>query len=425
MLDLKYIREHPDQVKETVHNKNEKVDIDELLSFDSQHRALQTELDALRHIRNKVSKEIAEAKKKGEEANEKITHMKQVSQEIKTLEMREKEVKEKINSLFIWIPNIPHTSVPVGKGSSANECVRETTIDETSSSRLPHWELIKLNDLIDFDRGSKVSGSNFPCYTGLGARLERALVNFMLDTHIANGYREIFSPFLVNRNAMFGTGQLPKMEDDMYIVEKDDFFLNPTGEVPLTNLFSNETLQEKDLPIKLTGYTACFRREAGSYGKDTKGLQRIHQFNKVELVKFTDPQDSYDELESLTSDAENILTLLKLPYRIMLLSTGDLSFASAKTYDLEVWAPGSRQYFEVSSASNFEDFQTRRMNIRYRKEGVLLYPHTLNGSGLATPRTFLAILENYQNKDGSIRIPEVLIPYMGGIDTISGNPHVS
>ncbi|MCK4576407.1 serine--tRNA ligase [candidate division WOR-3 bacterium] len=418
MLDLKIIRKNSDKIKEAIKNKNESADLDKLLSLDTKHRKIQTELDSMRHNKNKVSEEIAQSKRDGKDEVEKIQQMKKVSQDIKRLEKEEKEINEEIKSMLIWIPNIPHNSVPVGKNSSFNKIIRETPREKPTFTFLPHWQLAEVNKLVDFRRGAKVSGTNFPCFTGMGARLERALINFMLDTHISNGYKEIFSPFLVNRNAMFGTGQLPKLEEDMYLVEKDDMFLNPTGEVPITNLYRDETIKDENLPLKLVGYTACFRREAGSYGKDTKGLQRVHQFNKVELVKITEPSTSYEELETLTQDAEKILKLLKLPYRVMLLSTGDLSFASAKTYDLEVWAPGSEKFFEVSSISNFEDFQARRANIRMKKTGKLVYSHTLNGSGLATPRTFIAILENYQQEDGSIRIPSALIPYMGGLEII-------
>jgi seryl-tRNA synthetase len=418
MLDLKYIRENRDKVKAAVRNKNEKADIDALLSLDEQHRALQKELDSLRHLRNKVSNEISVAKQSGSDEPEKIQEMRKVSKDIKQLEKDERTIKEKMREILIWVPNVPHDSVPVGKDPSSNKVVREVAGRKLAFPLLPHWQLIENNSLLDFPRGAKISGSNFPCYLGTGAMLERALINFMLNTHTANGYKEVFAPFIVNRDSMFGTGQLPKLEDDMYVVEKDDYFLNPTGEVPITNLHRDETIKEDELPIKYVGYTACFRREAGSYGKDTKGLQRVHQFNKVELVKIVDPDLSYDELETLTADAERILQLLELPYRVALLSSGDLSFASAKTYDLEVWAPGSGQYLEVSSASNFTDFQARRSNIRLRKEGKMVYPHTLNASGLATPRTFIAIVENYQQGDGSIRVPAPLIPYMNGVETI-------
>ncbi len=418
MLDLKYIRENAERVKSAIENKNEKANVELLLTLDKKHREQQQQLDSLRHLRNKVSKEISHIKQEGKDAPEKISEMRKVAQDIKELEKHEKKLKEQIEEILIWIPNLPHPSVPVGKDASRNTLVREIKGEELSFTPLPHWQLAENNGLLDFQRSAKVSGSNFPCFRGAGALLERALINFMLDTHIANGYREIFAPFIVNRNAMFGTGQLPKLEEDMYAIEKDDMFLNPTGEVPITNLHRDETLKGEALPIKYVGYTACFRREAGSYGKDTKGLQRVHQFNKVELVKIVDPETSYEELESLTRDAERILQLLELPYRVMMLATGDLSFASAKTYDLEVWAPGSHQYLEVSSASNFEAFQARRANIRMKKEGKTTYPHTLNGSGLATPRTFIAIIENYQQPEGGIRIPKVLIPYMHGMERI-------
>lgn len=418
MLDLKYIRENPDTVKAAVKNKNEQADVDLLLDLDKKHRQQQQELDSLRHLRNKVSKEISVAKQEGRDEPEKKNDMRKVAKDIKQLEKEEKKLQERMDGILIWIPNLPHPSVPIGKDASMNKVVRENKGNELSFTALPHWQLAENNLLIDFQRGAKVSGSNFPCFRGVGALLERALINFMLDTHMANGYKEIFAPFIVNRKAMFGTGQLPKLEDDMYAIEKDDMFLNPTGEVPITNLHRDETIEAQYLPIKYVGYTACFRREAGSYGKDTKGLQRVHQFNKVELVKIVEPETSYDELESLTADAERILQLLELPYRVTMLATGDLSFASAKTYDLEVWAPGSGQYFEVSSASNFEAFQARRANIRMKNGGKTTYPHTLNGSGLATPRTFIAIIENYQQADGGIRIPEVLIPYMHGMERI-------
>jgi len=418
MLDLKFVRENIEKVKQAAKNKNEKVDVNLFVSLDKKHRVLKKELDDLRSIRNKVSKEIAESRQSGKDEPEKIKSMRKVSQKIKRLETEEKEMQKSLNELLTWIPNIPHSSVPVGKDSAFNKIVMETPIKKLPFNPLPHWQLAKINNLLDFQRAAKLSASNFPCYTGVGARLERALINFMLDTHTDCGYKEIFPPFLVNRKAMFGTGQLPKLEDDMYIVEKDDMFLNPTAEVPITNLHMDETILKTDLPLKYVAYSACFRREAGSYGKETKGLKRVHQFNKIELVKFVDPDNSYEELETLTRDAEKILKLLKLPYRIVLLSTGDLSFASAKTYDLEVWAPGSREFLEVSSASNFEAFQSRRANIRLKEEGKLTYPHTLNSSGLATPRTFIAILENYQEEDGSVRVPEVLIPYMGGLEKI-------
>lgn len=421
MVDLRFVRENIERVKEAVKNKNENVDIDRLLSLDSKHRNLQKELDSLRHIRNKVSKEISLSKRNGENEPEKIEKMRKVSQDIKKLEREERKINGAIDELLIWIPNIPHSSVPIGKDSSSNTIVRETPEEKLSFIALSHWQLTETNKLLDYGRGAKVSGANFPCYTGIGARLERALINFMLDTHVSRGYKEVFTPFLVNRNAMFATGQLPKLEDDMYLVEKDDMFLNPTAEVPITNLHRDEIIKEEDLPLKYVGYTACFRREAGSYGRETKGLQRVHQFNKVELVKIVDPSTSYEELETLTKDAEIILSLLELPYRVTLLSTGDLSFASAKTYDLEVWAPGSEKFFEVSSASNFGDFQARRANIKMRKAGKLVYAHTLNASGIATPRTFIAIIENYQQEDGTIRIPSTLIPYMGGLEKIEVN----
>ena len=418
MLDLKYIRENIDKVKKAIENKNEKADVDKLLALDSKYRKLQQEIDSLRHTRNKVSKEIALSKTEGKDEPEKIKLMRDVGEKIKTLEKENVALKKQIDDILIWVPNIPHSSVPVGSDSSSNKIIKQASIKPLSFNPLPHWELTKIHNLVNFQKASKVSGANFPCYMGIGAKLERALINFMLDVHTKNGYKEVFVPFIVNRKSMFGTGQLPKLEEDMYLIEKDEMFLNPTAEVPITNLHREEIIKEDALPIKYVGYTACFRREAGSYGKDTKGLQRVHQFNKVELVKIVDPSTSYDELDSLLEEAENILRLLNLPYRVIILSTADLSFASAKTYDLEVWAPGSKKFLEVSSVSNFEDFQARRANIRLRKGGKLTYPHTLNGSGLATPRTFIAIVENYQQKDGTIKIPEALIDYMNGIEII-------
>ena len=421
MLDLKFIRENIDVVKKAIRDKGESVDISRFEELDRRRRELIKERDTVRAKRKKLSFEIGKEKQRGKVITRVVTDTVSMSdklkRELKGLEKDLKEIEGEIDNILRWIPNIPHLSVPRGD--------KNLIIREWGDKRKFDFEPLNCLDLcnslgiLDFERGSKVSGSHFPCYKGLGARLERALVNFMIDLHVKQGYTEIFPPFLANRDSMFSTGQLPKMEEDMYLIEKDDLFLNPTAEVPVTSLHMREVLREEDLPIKYVAYTACFRREAGAYGKKTRGLKRVHQFNKVELIKFAKPEHSYEELESLLEDAERVLKLLNIPYRVALLSTKDMSFASAKTYDIEVWAPVTGEYLEVSSATNFEDFQARRGNIRYReKGGKTRLVHTLNASGIATPRTFIALVENYQQEDGSIRIPDVLVPYMGGIKEI-------
>jgi seryl-tRNA synthetase len=421
MLDINIIRNDTDKVKEAIASKNDKVDIDSLLELDSRRRELLNECEQLRHKRNITSKKISELKSKKKEASDLIKEMKGVADNIRQLEADIKKVSEEVEYLLMRIPNMPAEDVPVGKNETANVEVRSWGEKKSFTFEpLPHWELGKTLGILDFERASKMTGTGFTLYKGAGARLERALLNFMLDLHTReHGYEEVLPPFLVNRASMTGTGQLPKLEDDMYKITDDDLFLIPTAEVPVTNIHANEILNNKDLPIYYTAYTACFRREAGSYGKDTRGMMRVHQFNKVELVKFVQPETSYDELESLVAVAEKVMQLLGLQYRVVKLCTGDLSFASTKCYDIEVWAPGIKKHLEVSSCSNFEDFQARRMNIRFRGEkGNLRYVHTLNGSGVALPRTMIAIIETYQKEDGTIEIPEVLKSYMGGLELI-------
>ncbi len=416
MLDLKFIRENPDVVKKAVKDKREKADIDALLALDVKRREMITETETKRAQQNKVTQQIAELKKNKQDATDVIKEMRDLSDSIKAQAEELKDIEQKIHDILIWVPNIPHETVPVGSEADNVEVKRWGDIPDLGFKPLPHHEIAEKLDIIDFNRASRMSGSFFVSYRGLGAKLERALINFMIDLHVEkHGYTEILPPFVVRRDTMFGTGQLPKLEEDMYHAQVDDLFLIPTAEVPVTNLHREEMLQGEDLPIKYTAYTPCFRREAGAYGKDTRGLMRIHQFNKVEMVKFVKPETSYDELESLLGNAEEVLQLLKLPYRVLTLATGDLSFAAAKCYDIEVWAAGIEKWLEVSSCSNFEDFQSRRANIRMRraKGDKPEYPHTLNGSGLALPRTVIAILENYQQPDGSIVIPEVLRDYMG------------
>jgi seryl-tRNA synthetase len=422
MLDPKFIRANPDAVREAVRNKLEKVDIDEFLKLDGERRDLLQEADALKQERNTVSEEIARDKKQGGDPRAKIEEMRAVSAKIKNLDGMLKQVEEKIDSVLMWVPNIPHPDVPVGRDENDNQVVREWgSPPEFDFEPRPHWDVAEALDIVDFKRGATVAGSNFVIFKGKGAKLVRALMSFMLDMHIEkHGYREIWPPCLSNRDAMFGTGQLPKLEEDMYHAPVDDFFLIPTGEVPLTNLHRGEILDGEDLPLRYTAYTPCFRREAGSYGKDTRGLQRVHQFDKVELVKLVRPGTSYDELESLVADAEDILQALGLAYRVNMLCTGELSFAAAKCYDLEVFAPAHKRWLEVSSCSNFEDFQARRTGIRFRpaRGEKAQFVHTLNGSGVAFPRAIIAILETYQTRDGKVRVPDVLVAYMGGLEVI-------
>jgi seryl-tRNA synthetase len=422
MLDIKFIRENPDKVKESIKNRNLKLDIDELLKLDKEKRDMLVEVERLKNKRNTESDEIARLKREGKDAKAKLDEMKVVSQKIKEIDIKVEELDKKVSNFVINIPNIPHFSVPIGP-TAANKVVKEWgKLPNFSFNALAHIELGEYLHIIDFPRSAKLTGTGFSLFVGDGARLVRALMNFMLELHTTrHGYKEVWPPALVNRQSMTTTGQLPKLEEDMYRLKDDDLFLIPTAEVPVTNIHRDDILNEEDLPLYYTAYTPCFRREAGSYGKDTKGLSRVHQFDKVELVKFVKPEKSYDELESLLKDAEEVIQLLKIPYRIIALSTGDLSFAASKCYDIEIWAPGMRGWLEVSSCSNFEDFQARRGNIRFREKttGKLSYVHTLNGSGVAFARLIIAILENYQQKDGTVEIPDVLRPYMAAQKSIS------
>lgn len=413
MLSIKFIRENLELVKKGLAAKKEKIDLDALLNLDSQARELKSRVEELRANRNRQSEEIAELKRKNVDVQEKIGEVRECGREIKEKEKDLRQIEQKIEVLLSAIPNLPHNSVPLGEGPEDNKILHQWgEIPKFSFSPKTHLQLGENLDILDFKGAAKISGSNFPLFKGKGALLERALINFFLDVHTAKGYQEISPPLLVNRSSMFNTGQLPKLEEDMYRLEKDDLFLIPTAEVPLTNLHRDEILDVQDLPLKYVAYTPCFRREAGSYGKETKGLIRVHQFDKIELVKFVRLEDSYNELESLLSDAEEVLQKLGLPYRVVLLCSAELSFASAKCYDIEVFAPGSNVWLEVSSCANFEDFQARRANIKYRTKEGLKYVHTLNGSGVALARTVVALLENYQQRDGSIKIPDILQKYI-------------
>ena len=417
MLSIDIIRNNPKEVEQGLARKGEKLLISEIIKLDESYRSDLAQANEMRAERNVTSDKIARAKKLGENSDKAINAMRKLSQQIKVLEEKTQSSKNELDQLLLGLPNIPHESVPEGKDDKNNQLVREwgETLDRDFNI-IAHLELGKALSLFDFERGAKISGSGFPLYTGKGAKLERALINFMLDFQTEeHGYMEIFPPFVVRPESAVTTGQLPKLADDMYASEKDDLWLIPTAEVPLTNIHQNEILSEDQLPINYTAYSACFRREAGSYGKDTRGFLRVHQFNKVELVKFVKPENSYKELEKLVGHAEAILQSLGLKYRVIELCTGDLSFAAAKCYDLELWAPGEEKWLEVSSCSNFEDFQARRGNIRYRRNSdkQVEFVHTLNGSGVATPRLLVALLETYQNKDGTIAIPEPLQPYFG------------
>ena len=420
MLDLKYIRENPELVRQGLLNKNAKDIIDEVLSLDEERRTLIMKTDELKSKRNQASAQIPIMKKGGEDTAPVLAEMKLVSDQITLLDEQLREVGNKLEDILRHTPNIAHSSVPVGKTAEENVETKQWLPSEFSFKNdfkvLDHIELGKKLRILDFERGTKISGSGFPLYTGKGATLERALLNFMLDFHLKHhGYTEVLPPILVNRESMEGTGQIPKMEEDMYFIEKDGLYPIPTAEVPITNIHRGEILTEKDLPIKYVGYSPCFRREAGSYGKESKGFLRVHQFNKVEMVKFVKPETSYDELEKLVVDAEDILQELKIPYRILLLCTGDLSFSAAKCYDIETWSPAENRWLEASSCSNFENFQARRANIRYRNETTKKpeFIHTLNGSGLATSRLMVSILENYQTPEGKIIVPKVLQKYTG------------
>jgi len=423
MLELKFVRSNLGYIKEMIKTRGYDLDISRFETLDQERRGKLSVLEGLRHQRNSVNEDIAAMKKRGEDASNIIAEMKEVSSEIKEKEKELPGIIEELNDLLMVIPNIPDESVPVGKDENDNPVIRTWgEIGESDFAPRPHWEIGEELGVLDFECAAKLAGSRFAVYRGAGAKLERALISFMLDIHTnEHNYTEILPPFMVNAASMVGTGQLPKFKEDLFKVEGWDLYLIPTAEVPVTNIHRDETLTEADLPIYYVAYTPCFRSEAGSYGKDTRGLIRQHQFNKVEMVKFVRPEGSYDELEKLTRNAEEILRRLELPYRVISLCTGDLGFSAAKTYDLEVWLPGQGLYREISSCSNFTDFQARRAGIRFKRgsgRGTELV-HTLNGSGLAVGRTFVAILENYLQGDGSVAIPEALKPYMGGMESIS------
>lgn len=421
MFDIKLIRENPDSVREQLANKNEKPEkVDEILALDVVRRKLISQSEELKAKKNTVSTEVGKLKKEGKDATAIIAEMKTVSDAITEMDVQLREVESKLDDILLSIPNLPHSSVPVGKTAEDNVETRRWIPEglplEPDFKVLDHIELGKKWDILDFERGTKISGSGFPLYKGKGATLERALWNYMLDFHIQHhGYTEVIPPYLVNKESMRGTGQLPKMAEDMYHIEKDGLYPVPTAEVPITNIHRDEILLEKDLPVKYVGFSPCFRREAGSYGKDSKGFLRVHQFNKVEMVKFALPETSYDELEGLVQDAEDILKALNVPYRVLMLCSGDLSFSAAKCYDIETWSPAEKKWLEASSCSNFEAFQARRASIRFRRESTkkpeLL--HTLNGSGLATSRLMVSMLENNQTPEGKIIVPEVLRKYTG------------
>ena len=416
MLDLKKIRENPKKFKDLISLKEKDVSLKKIIDLDSQLKSLVSKLNNLQADQNNKSKEIGIMKSKGEKTNDLFSDLKKLSDEIKLLEKEEKKISLSLKEELLQIPNIPHSTVPIGLSEKDN--VIKVDCDEKKKFNFKprdHIDLGKGLDILDFESAAKISGSGFPMFKGKGALLERALISFMIDFSLKNyNYTEFFTPFMVKPDSALTTGQLPKFDDDMYYIEKDDLFLIPTAEVSLTNIHKDEILQNEELPKYYLGYSSCFRREAGSYGKDTRGLLRVHQFNKVELVKFVEPSRSYEELESLVSQAAEICKLLELDYRVVELCTGDLSFSAAKCYDIEVWAPGESKWLEVSSCSNFEDFQSRRGNIRFKNvEGKVEFVHTLNGSGLATPRIFASLIETHQNEDGSISIPVALQPYLG------------
>ncbi len=424
MLDIKRIRNEYDEVETAmIHRNNTLEELQKLPALDVKRRELLQETEQLKNLRNTVSQDVAKLKKSGEHADELIVEMKKVSDQIKDLDEALRLIEAEVNDLVLSIPNLPHSSVPIGLSEEENvEIRRWGDIPSFDYEVNAHWDLAQELDILDFEAAAKVAGSRFVFYKGLGARLERALINFMMDLHSdEHGYEEMLPPYIVNRDSMVGTGQLPKFEEDAFKLKDTEYFLIPTAEVPVTNYHRHEILAYEELPKAYVAFSACFRSEAGSAGRDTRGLIRQHQFNKVELVRLVDPEDSYAELEGLTAQAEKVLQLLKLPYRVLCLCTGDLGFTSAKTYDLEVWLPHSQMYREISSCSNFEDFQARRANLRFRREAKAKpeFVHTLNGSGLALGRTVAAILENYQQADGSVIIPDVLRPYMNNLKVIS------
>jgi len=419
MLDIKLIRENPELVKQRLasRGRGDEARVAEITALDEKRRKLATESDNLKAERNKVSKEIGAAKSKGQDAGPAMTAMKLVGDKIAALDQEIAAVETQLQSVLLVIPNLPHESVTVGKEAADNpEMRRWGAKPEFGFQPKPHWEIGEKLSMLDFARATKISGSGFILYKGAGARLERALINMLLDLHTReHGYTEIFPPFLIKRDSMIGTGQLPKFEEDMYRLRDDELYLAPTAEVPVTNIHRDEILKEEQLPIYYCAYTPCFRREAGAAGKETRGMIRVHQFDKVEMVKLTRPETSYDELEKMVANAEKVLQLLGLHYRVVLLCTGDMGFSSAKTYDIEVWAPGQNAFLEVSSCSNCEDFQARRANIKFKDAaGKNRFAHTLNGSGTALARLYVALLEAYQQADGSVKLPEILAPYIGG-----------
>jgi seryl-tRNA synthetase len=423
MHDLKFLRTHRDRVEAGVALKGVTVDLARFYEIEERRLAVLHEGEQLKARRNAASEDIARRKKAGEDANDAIAAMREVGDRIKALDAELRTLEEESESLAAWIPNLPHASVPPGSDAAHNQVVRSWgEVKAPAFEPKPHWEIAERLGLLDWERGPKIAGSGFLLFTGRGARLERALINFMLDFHVRHhGYREVSPPHVVRRASLFGTGQLPKLEADMYHIGEEDLFLNPTAEVPVTNIYRDEILEPGVVPANITAYCASYRREAGTYGKDTRGMLRVHQFDKVELVKIVPPETSYDEHERLARDVADIFEALELPYRVVLLCSGDLSFAAAKCYDFEVWAPGTGAWLECSSCSNFEDFQSRRMGMRFRREAGAKaeHPHTLNASGVALPRTYASLLENHQTASGSVRIPKALRPYLDGIEEIA------
>ena len=417
MLDIKVIREREADVRRALQTRGATGDLDAVLALDQERRAMVSQVEVLKNRRNVVSKEIGALKKEGKDAGDMQKSMRDLGDEIAATDQKIREIEDKLTSALLYFPNLPHASVPVGKDAADNKIVRQHGEPRRFDFEpKPHWDIGAKLGLFDFERAARMTGAGFPLFVGLGARFQRGLIQFMLDLHVNDhGYKEVWPPFLVNSSSMRGTGQLPKFAEDLYHVPTDDLYLIPTAEVPLTNLYRDEIIKDP-LPICLAAYTPCFRREAGAAGKETRGLIRVHQFDKIEMVKFVEPETSYDELETLVQNAEDVLQRLGLTYRVIQLCTGDMGFAAAKCYDIELWAPAQKAWLEVSSCSNFEDFQARRAQIRYRtKGGKAAFVHTLNGSGVALPRLVVALIENYQEADGTVPLPEVLWPYMGGI----------
>ena len=422
MLDLKFLRTHRDKVEAGIALKGVALDLSRFYQIEERRLALLHETEQLKARRNAASEEIAEKKRTKQDASAEIAAMRDLGDRVKVLDVELRQLEEESTNLAAWIPNLPHPTVPPGSDATQNQVVRTWgTVRKFDFEPRPHWDLATSLGLLDFERAAKISGSGFLLFTGRGAKLERALIQFMLDFHVQHhGYTEVSTPHVIRRAALYGTGQLPKLEADMYHIGEDDLFLNPTAEVPVTNIYRDEILEPGLLPLKLTAYCASYRREAGAAGRDTRGMVRVHQFDKVELVRIVAPESSYDEHEKLARDVADIFEALELPYRVLLLCTGDTSFSAAKCYDFEVWSPGTQAWLECSSCSNFEDFQSRRMAMRFRREAgaKVEYPHTLNASGVALPRTFATLLENHQQADGSVVIPKALRPYLGGLDVL-------